>query len=239
MFKIPIMKLKLILIFITSFSLMDLTNAQESPKKASYLIGGSFNYSSQKNYSPLFNSNFISNRGVIYFNSTSDSRERNFVLLPYFGKVISDKWLVGLSANVGIGNSKVDYVTSFPSGDLVNFKSDLREYGLVFFGRYILNPTQKFNIFLQPSIGYFLLNEIEEENNQKVNELKAKTFEIATRIGVLYSINDKWNVTMRMGGLEYIKGKWKDYDNTSGKSFSDFNTSFNFYSFYLGFEYKF
>jgi len=233
------MKLKFIILMIVSYGFKASILAQEQSIMPNYLLGGSINFFTQKNTYPLTGIGIISGIGGIYSNRTNDTKNLSFSFSPYFGKIISEKWLAGLLVDFRIGKYEAANTIVFPQGNLVDFERNSKQIGFGIFGRYILNPSNMLKLYLQPSIQYYLLNEKEKQNTIETEEEKANYIEIGSQVGVLYMINGFFNATMRIGGLNYINGNWKIVGKDTENDFSSFNSNFNVANIYFGLEYKF
>ncbi len=209
--------------------------SQETLIENKYILGGSINFQVQNNTYPLSILSLNSGIGGIYTNGVSDSKNTSYSISPYIGKEISPGLIIGVHLDYQIGKYKSD-VTEFGQPNFINYKRNSSEIGFGLFTRHILNPGQQFNLFIQPYIDYHLLNEEVLQDSELTQEQKASYFKLGAGAGLLYNINKKIRANLRIGGINYINGKWEILNTTTKKDFSSFGTNINLSSLYFGFE---
>ncbi len=214
------------------------TQAQEETIANQFVLGGSLNFVSQKNSVPLVGLPVGGNFGVIFSDNLNDTKNTVFSFSPYFGKEINANWLFGLQLDYRLNNYTAEDAFNFSGGDPIDFNRKSNNFGFGLFGRYTLNPAQRFQFYLQPFAGYNLLSENTKNNDILVQEQTANHFEAGVGLGILYNINSKFRATLRTGGLNYINGKWKVKDTPIDKGFSSFGLNLNLTSVFIGVEMK-
>lgn len=95
-----------------------------------------------------------------------------------------------------------------------------------------------FNFFIEPNIEYYLFS-LTVKQNFKTEEQKANFIKIRTQLGGLYRISPKFNLSAKIGGLDYVNGHWEIVGTKDDKNFSSFYSSFNLANLFFGFEWKF
>jgi len=112
------------------------------------------------------------------------------------------------------------------------------QFGIGLFSRHTLNPNQLFNFYLQPYFEYNILNEKRSQDANITQEEKASFIELGVGMGVLYNINNRMRTTLRIGGLNYVSGKWEIVNTVTEKDFSSFGMNINLATIFFGFEMK-
>ncbi len=230
--------MKSFLVILAIISSSQLILAQEEVSTHSYVLGGSFNFLVQNNTYPLSSLSLNSGIGGIYSNSTNDTKNTTFAITPYIAKDINAHWLLGLQLDYRVGNYIAEDLIRFSQPELYDLERSSNQIGIGLFSRYTLNPTQEFNLYLQPYFEYNSLNEEEFEDTVLTQEEKASFIELGIGLGVLYNVNDRMRATLRMGGLNYINGKWEIVNTDTEKDFSSFGTNLNLATIFFGFEIK-
>jgi hypothetical protein len=215
-------------------------NAQEAIPSNPLIIGGSFNFLSQSNTFPITGiSSGIGGIGLIFSNNINDTQNSNFGFSPYVGKQLFKSWLIGISLDFRYGNYSAEDIRILNQLDPVDFERIFHQYGLGLLARHLINPQNKFQIFIQTHIDYNLLDETEKINNVSSQEEEASFFEFGIVPGVIYNISNKINLTTRFGGLSYVNGSWEIKDSDTSKNFNSFSLNLGTTNIYFGFEIKF
>ncbi|MFT5166169.1 MAG: opacity protein-like surface antigen [Saprospiraceae bacterium] len=230
-----LIKLVLILVMVSLFQIM---NAQDESSANPIVIGGSLNFLTQNNTYPFSSLTINSGIGGIYSNSTNQTKNFTFSISPYIGKELNQNWLLGIELDYRIGNYKAEDTFVFGQLNTVDFERKSNQIGIGIIIRYILNPEDQFNFYLQPYVEYNILNEEESQDSNVTQEEKANYIELGIGGGILYNINDTWRATIRIGGLNYVNGSWEIVDTDTGNDFSSFGTNLNFSSIRFGIEMK-
>ncbi|NNF22524.1 MAG: outer membrane beta-barrel protein [Saprospiraceae bacterium] len=219
-------------------SFFQISHAQEVLPVNKYITGGSINFLHQNNTYPLSSLSIISGIGGIYSSNTDEIKNTSFAFTPYFGKEINPRLMVGLQLDYRLGKYKAEDIFIFGQTDPVDLERNSNQIGIGLFSRHLLNPDNKFILFVQPYFEYNILNQEEAQGSNITREEKASYFELGAGLGVLYNINSKIRATLRTGGLTYVNGKWEIKDTDTEKDFSSFGTTINLSSIFFGFEFR-
>lgn len=209
--------------------------AQEDTFDGRYVVGGGFNFISQKNYFP---SDFVSRTlplGV-FSNSTDPVRFTFFSFSPYVGKEIHSRLLLGSSLfySRDYNYSELERSWQLPIREI--FESLTQQVGLTLFSRHTFNPDNAFQFFAQPSLGYYFSTGKVDIDSVTEIERQAYYLEVDLGLGMLYNINKRLRATLRAGGLSYINGEWKNISDNTKNSFSSFSSNFRLSNFTWGLE---
>jgi len=230
------MNLNKLTLIITLLSLFQIINAQEETSLNKFVLGGSVNFLTQNNSFPFSTLLVIPASGVIFSNSTNDTKNTTFSISPYFGKELNSRMLFGLQFDYRIEKYSADDISVLGQPNPVDFERNSSQFGIGVFTRHLINPDQQFNFYLQPSIKYNLLKQEESQDSNITQEEKANYIQLSVGAGVLYNINERLSATLRAGGLNYVNGKWEIVDTDTEKNFSSFGTNINLSTIQFGFE---
>lgn len=219
-------------------SLFGIANAQDETISNSFILGGSVNYFTQNNTFPFSIISINSGIGGLFSNSTNDTKNTTFSISPYFGREINPYLILGIQLDYRIGKFKAEDTFVFGQTAPVDFERNSNQIGIGVFTRHTLNPDKQFNLFIQPFIEYNLLNEEERQDLHVTQEEKASYIELGIDAGVLYTITDSMRATLRVGGLNYLNGKWEIIDTDTENNFSSFRANINLSTIFFGFEIK-
>jgi len=213
------MKLHILIIF---FLLTQTIYAQEDTRNYNYIAGGTMNFS--------YNKTTYTGSGIagIFPGGASGTRRTDFVIQPYIGKLLDEKWTLGVQLNYRIyrneGNSSI---------------GNYGEIGGGLFGRYTLNPAQKFNIYIQPSASYYHAYLKNERNTGDIQREKDNSLSVRSDLGVLYVLNEKFNLNLQLGGLSFVAGHRKRLEESISNYYTSFNANLRLSSLSFGLEFKF
>jgi hypothetical protein len=212
-------------------------NAQSDETLRQLFAGGSVSFSFQKNQVPYIGT-ILGIPGAIYSSNPNDSRTYSVYFSSNFGKEINQHWSVGLKLLYRNNTNKSETPVTFMSSVLVDTKRTSHQIGTGFFARYIFNPSKKFNFFLQPFIDINTATENSKTDNNTTSDRKVNYLTFGSDAGLLYNINEKFRVTVTVGGLSFAAGKWKNLLNDDSNNFFIFNSSFRSSAIYFGGEFK-
>jgi hypothetical protein len=218
-----------------------------SAQSKSYIIGGNFNFNSQKNNPPLGFYSYLGNNGYYYNNyGNSDRIYSSFSFNPYIGKNINDKWTIGTYIQTRFSSLTYSYTSLINSSFMtINTENKTVSLGISLFGRYNINPSNNLIFFLEPHIGIITLNEENKDidiNNVNISttKYKAKNINIGVNIGAKYIVSSKVNILANLGGINYNTGDWESANiSQKNSNFGSLNADFNLSNIFFGFEYKF
>lgn len=209
---------------------------EETTTDNKFVLGGSISISTQNNYLPISSLGSVNSIGTIYSNNTDDFSSSSLSFSPYLGKEINKNVIIGVQLNFRGTSSETKDVEQFGQTETVDFERKTSRLGFGAFTRYIFNPEQKLNFFLQP---YVLYNTSKQENyiDAVINyEEQANYINVGVSIGGLYAINDKIRATLRAGLINYVNGSW-EVDNSGTKTnFNALSANLNLSSIAFGFE---
>lgn len=224
----------LTLLFLLSFPQFLL--AQETESSRPWLLGGSFSFSSQNGAIPLSFLELPSGFGGIFSSSSDDIKNSTFRVSPYLGRQMNNHWMAGIDLYYQIRQYRATDVISFPQQTTYDYKRNSKQYGISLFARYSFLPDSRFDFFLQPYAQYSFAREETFIDEVPDDEETANFIQLGSDIGVLYNLNDRWRVILRMGGLRYVTGKGKNNDTGEENDFSAFGVNMSLESVGIGAE---
>ena len=230
--------MKKMMVITLLISLVQVGYAQEEIALNKFILGGSINFSIQNNTYPLSSLSINSGFGGIYSNNINDTKNSTFAFSPYVGKEINAHLLVGLQFDYRKRKYEEENSFGFGQPNTVDFVRQSNQFGIGLFSRYTLNPNHLFNFYLQPYFEYNILNEKRSQDANITQEEKASFIELGVGMGVLYNINNRMRTTLRIGGLNYVSGKWEIVNTVTEKDFSSFGMNINLATIFFGFEMK-
>lgn len=232
--------MKKLIFTVLCLSILKVINAQETEMGNKFILGGSMNFLIQNNTYPLSSLSLNSRIGGIYSNGTNETKYTTLAFSPYFGKEISQKFMVGLQFDYRIVKNEQDDVQVFVLGqsnpNTIDLKRNSNQIGFGIFTRYLINPSNQFSFFFQPYAEYNLLNDELSEDSNITQEEKANFLELGVGLGMTYNINKNVRAVLRSGGLSYVMGNWEIKNTDTAKDFSSFGTNFSLSNIFLGFE---
>jgi hypothetical protein len=230
------MQLKQFLFLIGLFLFLQSLTAQDEVIEKGVFIGGAVSFFKQNNAYPYsFN---IGGVGGLISNNSNDSKNRQVSFSPYLGYEFSNKIAAGFGFDLSFNKYEIEGLSFISAPEGVFYERINNQYGGNLFVRYTVNPENKLNFLLQPYVGLQLGNTEEKHDSNIVSEEKANYFDSGIGIGLLYQISNRWSATLRMGGLNYINGKWELVDRNKEQNFSSFRFNASLSTIYLGFEMK-
>jgi len=212
-------------------------HAQESEADHSFILGGSVSFSIQTNNTPFSIFPVSLPVGGIYTVGLENAQTSHLLLTPYIGKQLNERWLVGMDLRYQSRNYEARDVF-FPDPAPVDIRQVSRGVGVGLFARYSFMSVTKFDFYIQPFTQYFTVNDKEFIEEELENENNANYIAAGSDLGITYNISDHWRATLRIGGLRYINGSWKDVETSEGNDFSSFGLSASLANLGLGVEYK-
>ena len=217
------------------FLFCNLVMAQEEISFDRYVVGGSMNFTVEKNSFPTyFNWNIVGVNTI-----REDVRNTIFSISPYLGKELNPNWILGIQSDYRITSLKVEDVNVFNQPERVTLIRSSDQIGFGLFARYTFTPDKAFNFFLQPQVDYNLFSEEETQDSEVTQEETANFLQLGVGAGILYNINQRWRLLLRTAGIQYITGTWEDVDANTKRNFSSFNSSIRFSSIFFGLEMRF
>ncbi|GEM_PF-1045341 len=229
--------LTLTLLFVVLFSGI---NAQEKVIANKFVLGGSINFISQKNTYPLSILDINFGVGSIFSNGLNDSKNTIFRFNPYVGRELNPHWIIGLQLSYASQHYRADDVLIFSQPQEPNQTADFsrksQQIGIGSFARYTINPLQRFNFFLQPSVNYNFFRDKTAYDGEVTQKEKANFIEVGVGVGILYQVNDLLRITLRSGGLGYLNGNWEIEDTEVSRDFSSFSGNLNLSNLSFGVE---
>jgi hypothetical protein len=211
--------------------------AQDAASSNQFIVGGTINFLAQNNGQPY--PILVNNLGLgIYSTLPYDSKNTIFSFRPYFGKEINPRLMLGFE--VGYATSSYKSYDVYVSGQTnpMDFEDNAQQLGFGVFTRHTLNPDNLFELFLEPSVEYVLFNEKRKQDGDITNELKSGYVELDLNTGAMYNINDRFRAVLKVGGLRYVNGKWKNVGSSTSKNFNSFGLNFNLSSISFGLDVK-
>ncbi len=212
--------------------------AQEEITFDRFILGGSMNFVTQTNAFPLSTLPINSGIGILFSDNSDNTKNTIFSISPYLGKEINSNWLIGIELKYRYDSFFQEDVFSFNQPDPTDLTIKSNDFGFGLFGRYTLNPAQRFHLFLQPFAQYNFLVENTKNDNELIQVEKASYIEAGVGLGILYAISTRFRFTLRTGGLNYINGNWKIKDTDIRRDFSSFGFNLNLSTIFIGVEMK-
>ena len=216
-------------------------SAQTEMQSKNLVAGGSMNFYLQQN---LLGSSLLyidGNPGGLISTSSTNRKSTSLSLSPYIAKELSSRWLLGIQLQYSLDRftSEGNITNYFGNLDTFNLKQTESGYGVGLFGRYTINPENRFQVYLQPAVNFAFFNEVDLRDEIVSGEAESYSFGIVTSLGVLYALSDQFSLTSRFGSIGYTAGQWTDRESDESSNFSSFSTALNLTSLHFGFEFRF
>lgn len=229
---------KFILLFISFFILFQVrSQAIENNKKR--FMGAGLGIYYQKNNIPFEAYNTNTNNVVIYStNGTSDTKYFNGSIFLSGGKQVEPYSAFGGFISYGWEKNSYEGFVLSPTTSLVLIEETVQNYGIGIFARYILNPENLLQIYLQPSFSYRRNNNTREGSGINNTEIRINTLELSAPIGFLYQLNESIRLQMSIGSFYLLFGNWNNLTG-SAETFFAAGTSLQSSSIRIGAEYMF
>ena len=227
------MKKVIVILFLISIS--QLLNAQEDVLDNKYFIGGTFRFQIQNNNAPVTRLP-LSLPGGISSSSYSEFRSTSFSFTPYVAKELTPKLFIGANLGYSFAQQKSNILTiGSPS---YNFKTNTNQIAFGLFFRQIVNPQNALRFYVQPFVGYNIVNENTYVEGNLSEARDINFYEVGAKIGLMYDLTKNFRTTIQSSVFSYTGGNWKLSKDNISHQFSLFNTYLNLSSFGLGFEYR-
>jgi opacity protein-like surface antigen len=212
---------------ITFFCALIISTAAFSQQSGGYFLGGSFN----------FDNDIAKYEGESYNEDNDEYGNLNFGIFPAFGFQLNNHWEAGIRLNFSTDIRKRDYQ---------NYERNINDYGIGIFGRYFINPDDKFKVFISPNAGFEIskrhLQTSITVNNEKIKNEHDETWYNAglnLSIGATYHLNKRLRLLTYLGFLEYGYNFTEDDENDVKYSEHNFKFTGNLSNISLGIEYQF
>lgn len=216
---------KLISIFLFILS-SQLVFAQQSDFDTYRILGGSIRFYNTVSDAP--NGNVI------------DSKRLNFSASPYFGKQIKSNLLIGLRLNGSLLKSNSTGLYSSLNGEFTRDYENLSfGFSMDFFTRTYLNPDNKLKFYFEPYFSVARYKSEQSINLEITNHYNSKSVSLGVRSGLIYPLNEKFNLLLRAGGLFYRSTKRTDMVRDESDKIKDFVFSYGLSTISYGLEFKF
>lgn len=231
--------MKLIMKFIAFIVLLaQVTFAQEEAKTYSNILGGGFSFSINNNSTALLLDYYPSDYVITLYNS-QDSKSKLFTFSPYYAREIKPNLIIG--GSLYLAHTTSEQKVFFPLGStmLVDGVSTSRQIGVEIFSRHSLLPSEKFNFYVQPYIGYTTSKNDYTRDDVLQQERESHAFRVGVGAGLLYNISPRWRALVRLGSISYNKGSWKSLTTEENNDFSTLGSRFSLNSISYGLEMRF
>lgn len=212
--------------------------AQEVNHVKTYFTGASFSINYQKNYVPPVAYSPISAIYGTYSNGTSDIRLVSSSIYGILGKQLDAYWAWGGFMNIGFEDNMYRGILIGSSTTISQYQEKVVNFGAGIFSRYIINPENILQAFLQPSLSYRRNNRTLIRDGVNADEIQVNNFELASRAGFLYLLNESIRLNISIGTFYLLYGHWNSILG-NGDHFFLVGTNINFNSLQFGAEYMF
>ncbi len=213
------MKYITLLVLVFAFSMtISAQEEEESSMRSDWFMGGSVSYTNSNNVPIVFSSMVFTNLGNLSIVSID----------PYIGKKINDYWDLGFGAF---------YSYRTDMNDNQGISSEQTRYSIRLFGRYYINPYQKLQVAIIPSVGF---SETDIKNRSFFNDILSNMNSQTAAIGIAlyYHLSSKIRLTAFNSGGSYRWGKL-DIHAPEKLNFSEVKFNLNLSSIFLGVEVMF
>ncbi|PHI20566.1 hypothetical protein CEQ90_07390 [Lewinellaceae bacterium SD302] len=203
-------------VLLLSVATTSLIAQSETVFKHTITFGGSLSLSSQR--------------------ADDDNKSSSFSINPYVMRRVDRNWQVGLCIGYGrsvdhsrrtVSNVPNSIVIPPFRGDIISFGSGSFEifnpiifsttqdietvytqFNPCVFGRFTVNPDDRFSIFVEPHLSYSLgkfRQDVFDRNNQNLAESESyvRSINLGSQLGLTYSFNEHWRATAFAGYLGY------------------------------------
>ena len=193
--------------------LFQLVHAQQSDFRPSNVLGGSFNFN-------------ISDTEPA-FGDMSEYKVSSFDISPYFGKKLNPGLILGL--RLDLSYLQMNYTQAYPDQgwDPMKHRNTSFAAGMRLFSRHSLNPRNRLQFYLQPSISYARVRYRDYTDSYLSSSSNSDLFAVDLACGALYQLNDKFNLFLRMGALGY------SYNNRKFNTLEAEHRYDSFYAFFF------
>jgi hypothetical protein len=173
-----------------------------------------------------------------------DVKRLNFSASPYFGKQIKSNLMIGLRLNGSFSKASRTYLYSTPSG-VFPIDNENRNFGFSMdvFTRTYLNPDNKLKFYLEP---HFLVGRYssgyssgQSANLEFMNHHTSTSVSLGVRSGLIYPLNEKFNLIIRAGSLYYRSTKRTDMVTDYSDKSKEFVFFYGLSAISYGVEFKF
>ncbi|NNE30381.1 MAG: outer membrane beta-barrel protein [Saprospiraceae bacterium] len=212
--------------------------AQEAETASNWIVGGTLNFTSQKNTIPFsFLGVFPASTGTIFSSSTTDTKNLDFQIRPYLGYELTKQLMLGFQGDLRLGKYE-GTIYDFNEMADVPFERKTNQFGFGSFFRYTFNPENAFSVFVQPGVHYTFGKEKEEimRFGEHLAEYKSNYFRVVGALGATYQISTRIRMIASMGAVSYLIGSYQEDPLGQFKDFSQFNTNLRLSSIGLGLE---
>ncbi|MDA8693102.1 autotransporter outer membrane beta-barrel domain-containing protein [Saprospiraceae bacterium] len=147
--------------------------------------------------------------------------QNNYSFRPSIGRYLNENIALGLTVGYSF--------TDFGFGGV----SDLKQFSAGAFMRYIINPENKLQAYLQPSLEYRRFDALSTTviaNQVIITETDSNAYSAAVDFGLTYDITDRFRLLTRLAGMSYV-------NNSSSSSI--FSLDIDFSNIRFGAEYRF
>ena len=202
-----------------------LSNAQNTDFSSNFIAGGSANL--------WITTDFQSDV------STQDFRSVNAGIRPYLAKSINQNLTLGLVFEYDFNSIQYDVFSPLPeiSTELLKNESQFSAIGV--FARTSFNPDNKLKFYLQPELTYGRAIYTEQRGTIFTADRTDKIYAAVLGFGGLYSLNDRFNLLVRLGSVGYnLTERNYNLQDVSERVNSAF-ASFRPADFSFGIEFKF
>lgn len=231
--------MKLIMKFIVFIVLLaQVTFAQEEAKTYSNILGGGFSFSINNN-APVLLGDYYYPGDFVGSSNVQDRKYTRFTFSPYYAREIKSNLIVG--GGLYFAHRTTEQKVFFPLGStmLVDGVSTSRQIGVEIFSRHSLLPSEKFNFYVQPYIGYTTSKNDYTRDDVLQQERESHAFRVGVGAGLLYNISPRWRALVRLGSISYNKGSWKSLTTEENNDFSTLGSRFSLNSISYGLEMRF
>ena len=174
--------------------------AQSDAPAASTLLGGSLQFNYQRG--SVSNFRLVANIPGLIFAGSSERIFTNLNVHPYFAKRVSDRWWLGVAAEYQRSSFRPTEANSIASTAINN------DFGLDLWSRYLFNPGADFQVFLQPTVGYFSTSSRSEttQTGETVFEGSGDYFRLLVTPGITYALSPRFAFLANFGNLYFLTG---------------------------------
>lgn len=191
-----------------------------SQENNNWILGGGLSFGHSTN------STFVPNNG-----QTATDKTSHFVMQPYIGKVINEKWTLGVTTRYEHSIIKIDLRQD---NNVQKTISNGGQIGL--FARCLLKSVGKLQFLIEPTV---VFARTMTKITQRADTLSEwRTIALGTRIDPIltYQLTPKLRLLSRIGLLSFESGNIKTEGITDKTAFSNFQTVFNLNGIQFGLE---
>lgn len=215
------------------------TKAQNVDSEYRWITGVSTILGKTKDFTPRFESFQKVYQPILLSTGEGSNTANSAFIAAYLGYRFNPKWVAGIALDYRY--AKIFYEDFFVFGgqDTLDFTQKYSEYSIGIFSRYVLNPAQRLQFFIQPHIVVSSSRGEQFIGVAGASEYTSIPIRMQLKAGAQYRLSKHWYLWCLPVGIEYLFGRESLPGRTTKRSYSEFRMDISFARIQLGLEYRF